>query len=90
MSQRINARCRLERTIAQRHHAPVGAASAATSRVAQGQVLGKLGHSGDTDTPHVHYQLQSGPDFLYADALPCHFDNIDQDILDRGSYFEVK
>ena len=59
-------------------------------RVAQGQVLGKLGHSGDTDTPHVHYQLQSGPDFQYADALPCHFDNIDQDILDRGSYFEAK
>ena len=59
-------------------------------RVAQGQVIGKLGHSGDTDTPHLHYQLQSGPDFLYADALPCHFDNIDQQILDRGSYFEAK
>ena len=59
-------------------------------RVRQGQVIGKLGHSGDTDTPHVHYQLQSGPDFQYADALPCHFDNIDQKILDRGSYFEAK
>ncbi|WP_166211864.1 M23 family metallopeptidase [Cognatiluteimonas telluris] len=59
-------------------------------RVAQGQVIGKLGHSGDTDTPHVHYQLQSGPDFRYADALPCHFDNIAQKILDRGTYFEAK
>ena len=59
-------------------------------RVTQGQILGKLGHSGDTTSPHVHYQLQSGPDFQYADALPCHFDNIDQDILDRGSYFEAK
>jgi murein DD-endopeptidase MepM/ murein hydrolase activator NlpD len=59
-------------------------------RVAQGQVLGKLGHSGDTSSPHVHYQLQSAPDFLYADALPCHFDNIDQKVLDRGSYFEAK
>lgn len=59
-------------------------------RVVQGQRLGKLGHSGDTDTPHVHYQLQSAPDFQYADSLPCHFDNINQAILDRGSYFEAK
>jgi murein DD-endopeptidase MepM/ murein hydrolase activator NlpD len=58
--------------------------------VTQGQVIGKLGHSGDTDTAHVHYQLQSGPDFLYADALPCHFDNIEQKVLDRGSYFQAK
>lgn len=58
--------------------------------VTQGQVIGRLGHSGDTDTPHVHYQLQSGPDFLHSDALPCHFDNIEQKVLDRGSYFEAK
>ena len=59
-------------------------------KVTQGQVLGKLGHSGDTDSPHVHYQLQSGPDWEYSDALPCQFDNIDQKVLDRGSYFEAK
>jgi len=58
--------------------------------VRQGQLLGKLGHSGDTDTPHVHYQLQSGPDWEYADALPCRFDNIEQKVLDRGTYFETK
>jgi len=58
-------------------------------RVQQGQVLGKLGHSGDTDTPHLHYQLQSGPDWENADALPCRFTNVAQDILDRGTYFEA-
>ncbi len=30
--------------------------------VEQGQPLGKLGSSGDTTTPHLHYQLQTGPD----------------------------
>jgi murein DD-endopeptidase MepM/ murein hydrolase activator NlpD len=59
-------------------------------KVIQGQVLGKLGHSGDTDSPHVHYQLQAGADWEYSDALPCQFDNIEQKVLDRGSYFEAK
>lgn len=59
-------------------------------RVAQGQVLGKLGHSGDTDAPHVHYQLQSGPDWENADALPCRFANVGEDTLDRGTYFEAR
>ncbi len=59
-------------------------------RVRVGQPLGALGHSGDTDGPHVHFQLQAGPDWENADALPCHFANIDQQVLDRGTYFEAK
>lgn len=59
-------------------------------RVVQGQVLGKLGHSGDTDAPHVHYQLQAGPDWENADALPCRFTNVGEQILDRGTYFEAR
>jgi murein DD-endopeptidase MepM/ murein hydrolase activator NlpD len=58
--------------------------------VTQGQPLGKLGSSGDTVTPHVHYQLQSGPDIMWSDGLPCKFSNIDQAILVRGTYFEAK
>jgi hypothetical protein len=59
----------------------------AGDRVTQGQALGKLGHSGDTNAPHVHYQLQAGPDWQNADALPVSFGNVDQTILDRGTYF---
>ena len=58
-------------------------------RVSQGQALGKLGHSGDTNAPHVHYQLQAGPDWEYADALPCRFTNVSEQVLDRGTYFEA-
>jgi murein DD-endopeptidase MepM/ murein hydrolase activator NlpD len=58
--------------------------------VRQGQALGKLGHSGDTSGPHCHYQLQAGPDWENADALPCKFSNVDEPFLDRGTYFEAK
>ena len=58
-------------------------------RVTQGQSLGLLGSSGDTVTPHVHYQLQDGPDWLYADGLPCMFVNIGSGALVRGQLFET-
>jgi murein DD-endopeptidase MepM/ murein hydrolase activator NlpD len=61
----------------------------AGDRVQQGQTLGKLGASGDTSAPHVHYQLQSGPIWEYADGLPCKFTNVSEKIMDRGTYFEA-
>lgn len=58
--------------------------------VIQGQPLGKLGSSGDTNTPHLHYQLQSGPDIVWSDGLPATFGNIDEPVLVRGVYFDAK
>ena len=62
----------------------------AGDHVGQGQPLGKLGSSGDTQTPHLHYQLQSGPDIQWSDGLPCKFTNIEQPVLVRGTYFDAK
>jgi hypothetical protein len=62
----------------------------AGDHVKQGQPLGKIGSSGDTVTPHLHYQLQSGPDIVWSDGLPCRFDNIEPTILVRGAYFDAK
>lgn len=62
----------------------------AGDRVHQGQALGKLGSSGDTETPHLHYQLQSGPDHEWSDGLPCKFSNIATTMLVRGTYFDAK
>jgi hypothetical protein len=58
--------------------------------VVTGQRLGKLGSSGDTITPHLHYQLQSGPDMVWSDGLPCVFKNIDEPTLVRGTYFNAR
>ncbi len=61
----------------------------AGDRVRQGQPIGKLGSSGDTNTPHLHYQLQSGPDWEWADGLPCRFSNVTEAMLVRGSFFNA-
>ena len=56
--------------------------------VSAGQLLGPMGNSGDTTGPHVHYQLQNGPDWENADALPFVFTNVES--IARGSYFNAK
>jgi len=59
-------------------------------RVVAGQAIGKLGNSGNSFGPHVHYQLQSGPQLHRDQSLPFKFQNIDVTPLSRGSQFEAK
>jgi hypothetical protein len=59
-------------------------------RVVTGQVIGKLGSSGDAVGPHLHYQLQSGPALWQFQTLPVTFQNIDVPTLFRGHYFVAK
>ena len=39
-------------------------------RVKPGQVLGLLGNSGNSDAPHLHFQITDGPSFLESEGLP--------------------
>ena len=39
-------------------------------KVKAGQVLGKLGNSGNSDAPHLHFQLMDGPSPLGAEGVP--------------------
>lgn len=55
-------------------------------RVAAGQVVGKLGNSGDTFGPHVHYQLQSGPRLFQDQPLPFKFQDVEGSPLSRGQF----
>jgi hypothetical protein len=57
------------------------------AQVTQGQPVGRLGNSGDAYGPHVHYQLQSGPEWRSADALTCTFTNVSAQRLVRGTWF---
>jgi hypothetical protein len=72
------------------HMQPGSVTVSVGNRVTAGQVVGKLGNSGDATGPHLHYQLQSGPRFFQYQSLPVRFQNIDEPQLSRGTYFVAK
>jgi murein DD-endopeptidase MepM/ murein hydrolase activator NlpD len=39
-------------------------------RVREGQVIGKLGNTGNTDAPHLHFHIMDGPSVLLSNGLP--------------------
>ncbi len=41
--------------------------------VKKGDVLGKAGHSGNSFSPHLHFQLMDSSDITVARGLPCAF-----------------
>jgi murein DD-endopeptidase MepM/ murein hydrolase activator NlpD len=55
-------------------------------RVGRGQVIGRLGNSGNSFGPHLHYHLQAGEVIFGCDPLPVRFKNIDGAELSRGTY----
>jgi murein DD-endopeptidase MepM/ murein hydrolase activator NlpD len=59
-------------------------------QVAQGAPIGRLGNSGDSFAPHVHYQLQDGPSWQGASGLPCRFSNVEAQRLERGEFFSAR
>lgn len=48
----------------------------AGDHVRQGQVIGQIGMSGDGFQPHLHFQVNTGPDPQYSRALPVLFTNV--------------
>ncbi len=53
-------------------------------RVRQGSVLGRVGNSGNSDAPHLHYHLMAGPLLMRSDGLPARFDNVFLDLYTEG------
>ena len=41
--------------------------------VVEGQVVGRVGHTGNSTLPHLHMHLMDSPDFWQADGLPTSF-----------------
>jgi len=51
--------------------------------VRQGQPIARLGHSGNSTEPHLHFQVCDGPDPLRCAGLPVRFDAIALPFADR-------
>jgi len=48
----------------------------AGQRVRRGDQVGRIGNSGSSDLPHLHYQLMAGSDLFRSDGLPARFTNV--------------
>ena len=42
-------------------------------RVHEGQVIARLGNSGNSDAPHLHFHITDAPEFIFADGEPYAF-----------------
>ena len=49
----------------------------AGDKVTEGQVLGKLGNTGNANASHLHFQLMDGPSLLESDSLPYELKGFD-------------
>ncbi len=55
------------------HLAPGSVAVTGGQQVRAGEVLGRVGHSGNSTAPHLHFQLMDSADPLRARGIPCAF-----------------
>ncbi|MEA4951683.1 MAG: M23 family metallopeptidase [Aminobacteriaceae bacterium] len=53
----------------------------ARESVKKGQVVGKVGNTGNSGAPHLHFQLMDSADFFTANGLPVMFGNVPEDAI---------
>lgn len=56
--------------------------------VRTGEPVGRVGHSGNSTAPHLHFQLMDSPDLFAAQGIPCVFDRYER--FRHGEWEEVR
>ncbi len=69
------------------HLAPGTVSVAAGETVRTGDVVGRIGHTGNSTSPHLHFQLMDSPDPLTAHGVPCAFR--EYEVLTDGGWSRV-
>ncbi len=55
--------------------------------VNKGDLIGRIGHSGNSFFPHLHFQLMDSCDIATANGLPCAFE--EYEIFQKGEWKTV-
>jgi len=61
--------------------------ASAGQSVRKGDILGRVGHSGNSTAPHLHFQLMDSSDMRTAKGIPCTFARYD--VLQDGQWKTV-
>jgi hypothetical protein len=60
------------------HLSPGSVSVHAGQVIGVGDVIGRVGHTGNSTMPHLHFQLMDRPDLLDAHGIPCAFRSYEQ------------
>ena len=55
--------------------------------VTKGDIIGKVGHSGNSFAPHLHFQLMDSSDIVTANGVPCAFE--EYEVFKNGKWERV-